>query len=286
RKAGGFAAMTNAELAELIGRTGRKVGIALICASQDTTLKAFGGSGPLRSSLLRGNCAVMYSTNRISSGILPNFDSNPADLPDGGGYAYSMRTTDATGAGHSRDAVFRAAYQEDFAPDMARYPVRPLEREPATVIGMYMSGAYRRRHEVSAEDRAAAVASYMDDLLAGRVDIAEMLNGRGGPAPQAAAAQAAVVADLPGLSAVPTLADLVATPVEDDEDLVDASGLTPVQAAVLQAVRDGITRTGDIPETIGRSRRAVYNARDSLIERGHLVQPERGRLALAPPRAA
>src|SRR5699024_11572810 len=88
------------------------------------------------------------------------------------------------------------------------------------------------------------------------------------------------------LQAVPSLADLVAVETEDDEDLVDTSGLTPVQQAVLDAIRDGITRTSDIIHTSGRSRRGVYNARDVLIERGLVVEIERGVLGLAPARAA
>lgn len=285
KKAGGFAGMTNAALAELIGRTGRKVGVALICASQDTTLKAFGNSGPLRSSLLRGNGVVMFSTNRISAGILPNFSANPAELPDNGGYAYSLETTDASGAKHSRAATFRAAYQEDFRTDLARYPVRPLEEDSATVIDMYQTGAYRRRHEITAEAKAASVAAEIAAFKRGDVDITEFLFGDG-PAATPAAPTAAAAFDIPVLQVVPSLADLVAVEADDDEELVDVSGLTPVQAAVLEAVRDGITRTSEVITVVGRSRRGVYNARDALIERGLIVETDRGVLGLAPPRAA
>ncbi|MFE0270463.1 hypothetical protein ACFWZ7_24800 [Nocardiopsis alba] len=283
KKDPGFGGMTNAALAELIGRTGRKVGVAIIAASQDTTLKAFGNSGPLRSSLLRGNGIVMYSTNRISAGILPNFSANPATLPDNGGHAYSLETTDASGAKHSRAATFRAAYQEDFGPDLARYPVRTLEEDSATVIDMYQSDAYRRRHEITAEAKADAVADQIAAFKRGDIAIDEFLFGDG-PDPEArpAAPSAAAALDVPTLKVVPSLADLLATPVEDDEDLVDTSGLTPVQRAVYEAVRDGITRTSDIPTTIGRSRRGVYNARDVLVERGLLVETDRGVLGLAP----
>lgn len=287
KKAGGFASMTNAALAELIGRTGRKVGVALICASQDTTLKAFGNSGPLRSSLLRGNGVVMFSTNRISAGILPNFSANPAELPDNGGYAYSLETTDASGAKHSRAATFRAAYQEDFRTDLARYPTRTLEEDSATVIDMYQSDAYKRRREITAEAKAASVAAEIAAFKRGDVDIDDFLFGDG-PAmdPAAAASTAAAAFDVPVLQVVPSLADLVAVEADDDEDLVDTSGLTPVQTAVFEAIRDGVTRTSDIPDVIGRSRRAVYNARDVLIERGLVVEVDRGVLGLAPPRAA
>lgn len=287
KKAGGFASMTNAALAELIGRTGRKVGVALICASQDTTLKAFGNSGPLRSSLLRGNGVVMFSTNRISAGILPNFSANPAELPDNGGYAYSLETTDASGAKHSRAATFRAAYQEDFRTDLARYPTRTLEEDSATVIDMYQSDAYKRRREITAEAKAASVAAEIAAFKRGDVDIDDFLFGDG-PAmdPAAAAPTAAAAFDVPVLQVVPSLADLVAVEADDDEDLLDTSGLTPVQQAVFEAIRDGITRTSDIPDVIGRSRRAVYNARDVLIERGLVVEVDRGVLGLAPPRAA
>ncbi len=287
KKDPGFGSMTNAALAELIGRTGRKVGVALICASQDTTLKAFGNSGPLRSSLLRGNGVVMFSTNRISAGILPNFSANPAELPDNGGYAYSLETTDASGAKHSRAATFRAAYQEDFRTDLARYPVRTLEEDSATVIDMYQTGAYKRRHEITAEAKAASVAAEIAAFKRGDVDVADFLFGDG-PAmdPAVAAPTAAAAFGVPVLQVVPSLADLVAVEAEDDEDLTDTSGLTPVQAAVFEAIRDGITRTSDIPEVIGRSRRAVYNARDVLIERGLVVEVDRGVLGLAPPRAA
>lgn len=282
KKDPGFGGMTNAALAELIGRTGRKVGVALICASQDTTLKAFGNSGPLRSSLLRGNGVVMFSTNRISAGILPNFSANPAELPDNGGYAYSLETTDATGAKHSRAATFRAAYQEDFGPDLARYPVRTLEEDSATVIDMYQSNAYKRRHEITAEAKAEAVAAEIAALRRGEVPIDEFLFGDElsvVPVSRSVVTESGFT--VPALQLVPSLADLVAVETDDDEDLLDTSGLTPVQAAVLEAVRDGVTRTSDIPDRIGRSRRAVYNARDVLTERGLVVEADRGLLALA-----
>ncbi|OLT26583.1 hypothetical protein BJF83_20685 [Nocardiopsis sp. CNR-923] len=285
KKDPGFGGMTNAALAELIGRTGRKVGVALICASQDTTLNAFGNSGPLRSSLLRGNGVVMFSTNRISAGILPNFSADPSKLPDDGGYAYSLETTDASGAKHSRAATFRAAYQEDFGTDLARYPVRPLEEDSATVIDLYQTGAYRRRHEITAEAKADAVAAGIAAFKRGEVDIDEFLFGDG-PAATPATPSAGAAFDVPVLQVVPSLADLVAVEADDDEDLIDTSGLTPVQTAVFEAVRDGVTRTSDIPDVIGRSRRAVYNARDVLIERGLVVEADRGELGLAPPRAA
>lgn len=287
KKDPGFGSMTNAALAELIGRTGRKVGVALICASQDTTLKAFGNSGPLRSSLLRGNGVVMFSTNRISAGILPNFSQDPSKLPDDGGYAYSLETTDASGARHSRAATFRAAYQEDFGPDLARYPTRTLEEDSATVIDMYQSDAYRRRHEITAEAKAASVAAEIAAFKRGDVDIDEFLFGDElSVVPVSPSVSTESGFAVPVLQAVPSLADLVAVETEDDEDLVDTSGLTPVQQAVLDAIRDGITRTSDIIHTSGRSRRGVYNARDVLIERGLVVEIERGVLGLAPARAA
>ena len=287
KKDPGFGSMTNAALAELIGRTGRKVGVALICASQDTTLKAFGNSGPLRSSLLRGNGVVMFSTNRISAGILPNFSQDPSKLPDDGGYAYSLETTDASGARHSRAATFRAAYQENFGPDLARYPTRTLEEDSATVIDMYQSDAYRRRHEITAEAKAASVAAEIAAFKRGDVDIDEFLFGDElSVVPVSPSVSTESGFAVPVLQAVPSLADLVAVETEDDEDLVDTSGLTPVQQAVLDAIRDGITRTSDIIHTSGRSRRGVYNARDVLIERGLVVEIERGVLGLAPARAA
>ena len=287
KKDPGFGSMTNADLAELIGRTGRKVGVAIIAASQDTTLKAFGNSGPLRSSLLRGNGIVMFSTNRISAGILPNFSANPADLPDNGGYAYSLETTDASGAKHSRQATFRAAYQESFGPDLARYPVRTLEEDSATVIDMYQTDAYKRRHEITAEAKAGAVAAEIAAFKRGEVDIDEFLFGDElSIVPVSPSVSTESGFAVPALQVVPSLADLVAVEADDDEDLVDPVGLTPVQQTVLDAIRDGITRTSDIIHTSGRSRRGVYNARDVLIDRGLVVEVERGVLGLAPTRAA
>ena len=211
----------------------------------------------------------------------------PGERHRDGGYAYSLETTDASGAKHSRAATFRAAYQEDFRTDLARYPVRTLEEDSATVIDMYQTGAYKRRHEITAEAKAASVAAEIAAFKRGDVDVADFLFGDG-PAmdPAVAAPTAAAAFGVPVLQVVPSLADLVAVEAEDDEDLTDTSGLTPVQAAVFEAIRDGITRTSDIPEVIGRSRRAVYNARDVLIERGLVVEVDRGVLGLAPPRAA
>src|SRR5699024_3179253 len=127
-------------------------------------------------------------------------------------------SSDLSGARHSRAATFRAAYQEDFGPDLARYPVRTLEEDSATVIDMYQSDAYRRRHEITAEAKAGAVAAEIAAFKRGDVDIDEFLFGDElSVVPVSPSVSTESGFAVPVLQAVPSLADLVAVETEDDE---------------------------------------------------------------------
>lgn len=92
-----------------VAREGRKVGFAILAASQVSSLDVFGHSEALRSSLLAGNCIVMRTTSRMSGSLISGFDLNPADLPALPGYGYVVA---APGSG-ARTAPFRTRYLPD-----------------------------------------------------------------------------------------------------------------------------------------------------------------------------
>ncbi|MEH0830856.1 hypothetical protein, partial [Micromonospora sp. CPCC 205714] len=99
-------------ICERIGRVGRKLGIALILASQEGDLPTFGGSNGLRNAVRRGNTVVLRTTNTQTAGVL-KLDFDPTLLPDLPGYGYTVAaigTTDPT-------APFRSYYLAELDDD-------------------------------------------------------------------------------------------------------------------------------------------------------------------------
>jgi hypothetical protein len=103
-----FADPGNQKKAATIAREGRKVGVALLAASQVNDLGAF-GTGPegeaLRSSLLMGNGVIMRTKANSAKGIF-NVDIDPRNFPKIPGYGFLVDPED-------RSAPYRGWFVND-----------------------------------------------------------------------------------------------------------------------------------------------------------------------------
>jgi len=117
-------------------------------------------------------------------------------------------------------------------------PCLELEEEAAYYINELLDGAYAKRHEVTAEDRAAAAGQAVRAGMAGEVAAAEVLFGTPEPAKPAPAGT-----DDGGLMGFPDLDEFI-TEVEDHLAEAAASGAERVPV-VLAAARDAIVDAAD-----------------------------------------
>src|SRR5690606_30623555 len=128
-----FGSWTNAELVDMITRIGRKCGVAVVAASQDTGLGAFGGTSigrVIRGNLFTGNAGLMRSEDAVGAQIAPKAALSPTELPPGGGYGAAANETGSDGGISTRRAMWRAAYSSDFAALIRRAgPCLALEEE-------------------------------------------------------------------------------------------------------------------------------------------------------------
>lgn len=135
--------------ASTITREFGKVGIALILASQQSTLDAFGGAGnladALRNNLLAGNGVLMRCKSANAKQVF-RVDVDPTQFPEMPGYAFLVDPEEG-----ARSAPFRGYYVKDdqrtYWPE--RIAWRPLDDGAANTFGP----AYLRRHERAAEAR-------------------------------------------------------------------------------------------------------------------------------------
>jgi hypothetical protein len=245
----GFGEYTNVELVNIITRIGRKVGVAIIAASQDTGLAAFGGESlgrVIRGNLFTGNVGLMRSEDAIGASIAPKAAMSPTELPAGGGYGAAANETGQDGGVAVRRAMWRAAFRDDEDPrgsfaDLiaAAGPCLSLEPEAAYYINDLLNDAYARRHEVSAQERAEAAGEAVRAGMDGRLSASEVLFG----SPEAAhAAKPAGGGDDLG-AAFPDL-DEFFSEVEDHLADVAENGVQRVPAILLRA-RDAIEAASD-----------------------------------------
>ncbi|MGW8527031.1 hypothetical protein [Nocardiopsis sp. NPDC055824] len=234
----GFGHHTNAQLVNMITRIGRKVGVAILAASQDTGLAAFGGDRVIRGNLFTANAGLMKSEDAISAQIAPNAAMSPTELPAGGGYGAAANETGQDGGVTARRAMWRAAYTEDFAELIeAAGPCLPLEEEAAYYIDQLLDGAYTKRHETSAEERAEAAGEAVRAGMDGKLSAAEVLFG----SPQVSRPAAPSGGD--SLLGFGNLDDFF-TEVEDHLAEVSATGVERVPPILLRA-REAIVDADD-----------------------------------------
>lgn len=259
-----------------VARAGRKVGMAILAASQHYGLDTFGGAGGdvLRSSLLAGNGLALRTTSRIAGQLMPGLALDPAELPALPGYGYSIAAPGSDG----RTAPFRGRYLPDAA-DKAAVPelAVPTVEEWFELLGdveldamsAHAAGeVFLRRHE-HAETRRAALLAEITAVATGELGAEEELD-QPEPAAAPAGGYGQVVA-FPGALG----ANLHAVGAAGSAELTDP------QALVYRAVASGATRPAQLVEVLEVGERRVRQLLGELVDAGHLTKTGHGRYAPA-----
>lgn len=236
-----------------VARELRKVGIALLAASQSPGLDTFGGIDSLRSSIMAGNVIAMRTVSNTAGQIMAGLQVDPKTLPNIKGYGW-FQDTDPNG----RSAPFRNRLAVDPGAWMAAQPEVHLDTLAATAAGE----AYQRRAEIASANRDS-LREFVEAMRAGR------------PAAEPAPPLTGEPAERPNLRVVAgTDLDLPAAlrPAPD--------GLSEAERAVCSALADGAESPKDLAESTGYTERHVNNLLKPLIDRGIAVKIGRGRYAL------
>lgn len=271
-----------------IARTGRKVGAAILAASQVTTLDAFGGSDALRSSLVAGNAIAMRTASDVQSQIFPGLKVDLTELPGHlPGYAY---TTSQDGS--TRTAPFRGRkllYTDDLA-DLAKPPadVRTAEDWFANLPAQQLDPisekaagpAFANRHQVAADEdaeleRMFADITNLDDLLAA-IDADDAATNTGSESP----AEVHDVVTGPGGAPAVVFPEFI--PVSHTTGRPAApAGLTTAQEAAFDAITGGAATPSEVGNAIAASKQRAHTLLTQLVDKGHLTTDGRGRYHLA-----
>lgn len=251
-----------------IAREGRKVGVALLMASQSPTLDAFGGASKgngadtLRSCLLDGNGLILRSKTSNAKQVF-GVDIDPRSFPALPGYGYLCDPEEG-----ARSAPFRAYFVSDkVAAEWAgRVTWLSLLRRQANAAGK----RYARRHEVAEQQEAddmlllqMADAGSLDDLYDG----AEAMRRQAVAPAQGGGDAHPPVAEVERFWLAPQ--QRTAEPVRVE--------LNTGQRKVLDAIRAGRVRPKDIQDATGYSESQVYNLLGELTKLGHIAKAGYGR---------
>lgn len=250
-----------------IAREARKIGVALLCVSQYPGLITFGGSEPLRSSIMEGNAIALRTTSNTAGQLMAGLEVNPLHLPKIAGYGYTMDT------GNGRTAPFRNRLigDKDLADEqrttltgewMAIQPRTTLDPFARNVAG----DAYVRRNTSPTEVRAASRAR-VEAIRAGTLSVTEAPT-RTTPTNRAADE------DLAGAR----ILAMVPSAIGGDEP---AHEFTPGQAAVYDAIAEGAEKPADIQQLTGYGKSRVHTLLAELQDSGHVVKTTYGRYALS-----
>ena len=247
-----FAVKAIQAAATRIARKGRKVGVAIIAASQVGTLDAFGPSDnntsdALRSCLTAGNLLVLRCTSSNPKSVF-QIDINPMKFPPLPGYAFLV---DRTSTG--RSAPLRAYWISDEERTAAARSIswRGLDDGAATMFGR----EYVNRKTTAAVDK---------DALRARVEA--LRAGRYVPPPTHPTVED-TVASAP-------IANVIQFPVYVQPQPVKRE-LLDSHRQVLDAIRIGHRKPGAIATHTGISERHVYNVLEALAEMRLIDQPIR-----------
>ncbi|MEV7267043.1 hypothetical protein AB0N38_26125 [Micromonospora aurantiaca] len=242
-------------LVAAIASEGGKVGVALILASQQSTLDAFGGGKygeKIRSNLLTGNGA-MFKGKDANAKTVFQIGVDPRGFPDMPGYAYLVNPRPG-----ARSAPFRSYYMTD---EMAvEWPKRIAWRSLDAGAAAAWGQSYLRRAEMAEEALEAA-----------RQRIAARQAGVVVEQPVPAQRQPAAGGDGAALEAF----GAVAFPPSWETFVAQAQQearkeLGPSHAKVLDAIAAGHTSPQRIADEIGLSVRQVHNLLGTLMEAGRV----------------
>jgi hypothetical protein len=283
-----------------VAREGRKVGIVIICVSQYPGLETFGGSEPLRSSIMTGNALAMHVKSNNAKSLMAGLDVDPKTLPFIPGYCYLQGNPDSG----LRTAPFRNRNTDpDRTGELARRWLaevtadRPgLERLAVTATRI-AGPAYAERH-TSNDTGHAAAAARVEAMRAGQLpdpvdDDAPAATGTGsraGRGGKKSKAKAAPVGDMGRVIAFPawtpdfgqaTAANGgAASPAPTAREAAGEAAaprlpegeLTDSQQAVLEAIAAGIDRPKEIGEAVGLKHRQVQTLLKTLLEAGYIAK--------------
>jgi hypothetical protein len=252
------------KMAAEIARRGRKVGVAIIGATQIATLDAFGGAGKehtdaLRSSLRAGNGVILRSNTNSTKDVF-KVDVDPSQFPALPGYGYYVASKDSG----ARTAPFRGYYVTDELKDDWPHRIywRSLTDGEGNAYTLAAGTDYAERGTLADESREEALA-WIEAVKSGRAMPAEArlrTTGRFVPPAQQPAF------------------NVPAIPVWDPEVFAPARKIRPrdelhrSHAAVLAQLQQGVNRTGQIADAIGLSERQTYNLLQELITEFALVE--------------
>jgi DNA-binding CsgD family transcriptional regulator len=259
-----------------IAREGRKVGVALLMASQSPTLDAFGSSGladTLRSCLLAGNGLILRSKTSNAKQVF-GVDINPKAFPKLPGYGYLCDPEPG-----ARSAPLRGFWVTD---ELAAYwPSRITWRSLPARQANFAGKSYARRHELAAEQQFA------DEMLlamadAGTLDEIEALE----QSMDAAAAARDAVDVVEFGDAHPPVRRV--TKFWEQQPYGGAgrpAGLSTGQQKVLDTIAQGLNSPKEIMAATGYSSSQVYNLIGELDRLGAITKAGYGRYQTAAPAA-
>lgn len=250
------------KMAEKVAREGRKLGIAIICASQVATLDAFGlksgdAAEALRSSVCAGNMVFLRTTTKNSKDILPGVDVDPAEFPATPGYAYLVDQRRERRCAPLRGYHLDAEHRDEIA-EQVTWPT--LDTASANAAG----GPYLQRHqrdEQARADLAGWVARVEQGLAAGEMP--------GGGQPETPAEE-------PG-QAGPQVIQLPTWPPEQHAGQPGRPARRTAVDVVAELVAGGLTRTGEIIEASGYRKTQVHDALRALEAAGRIHAAGHGR---------
>ncbi|MEO3930931.1 hypothetical protein ABGB07_44880 [Micromonosporaceae bacterium B7E4] len=238
--------------AATIAREGGKVGVALLLASQEPTLGAFGGAGSdycevLRSSLLTGN-GIMLAGDDPNAKTIFGVEDNPKKFPRYGGYGMVTKPAPGERRAHFRGYLLTNELRKE-------WPGRIVWRELSAAEGFVAMGeeAYAARERSYADRRASL--SLPVRIRPERQTVH--------PAGSDGAALAVF-----GGSVFPSWSTFAAAAEQEA-----SRKLGPGHERVLDALRSGHQKPAAIGNATKYSDRQVYNLLDDLMEWG-LVRRE------------
>lgn len=256
-----------------IAREGGKVGVALLLASQQTTLDVFGGAGTphaeaIRTNLLAGNGVMLRSKDPNAKTIF-GVDVNPKKFPPLAGYGLLVDPDP-----EARTAPFRGYYVTDRIRDEWPKTIhwRSLDPGAAAAYGK----RYIRRHEL-ADQALEAVRARLAARRAGQMSEPSTV---GLPAPAQAGWDGDVL-QVYGCRAFPSVTDFAA----EVRSSIEAARrrLHEGHDKVLAAIGSGINSPQRIADATDYSVRQVHNLLDELIDVGRVRRSEqRGVYELTP----
>jgi len=255
----------------LIAKISRSLGAALLLATQYGGTKAFGNSEILRSSIRVGNVVLMRTESNTSDTLIAPDMPKSTTLPTEPGYAYLKNDSSIPAAlrsswlltGDEDVPAGFPAHLADFNADvaLARYPdapMCPIGRKATELLAG--NGTQQERQEARAARLRREIAAFLDGTAPADAR----------PSPEAASMLAGLstrFAALPGplANVVPIRRQNTGTP------------LTPNHAAVLAALKDGATSSGDIADRTGLAGPAVSKILASLADGGLARKESHGR---------